>query len=85
MRRRGELKLIQQAILQGWNITAKGRHDAIALLNEVLSDPHATPRERLRACKLAVTMNEADLLLDGDVALLEQVRALGSEMQHRDH
>ena len=81
MKRRGELALIQQAIRDGWNITAKGRHDALALVREVLEDPDATQRETLRACSVAIQMSESDLLMDEDAYLLETVKRIGQQLQ----
>ena len=82
MRRRGELKLIEQAIHGGWAITAKGRADALALVREVLGDPHATSRESLRACSVAIQMSESDLLTDEDDDLLAMVQRIGQELEN---
>jgi hypothetical protein len=81
MKRRGELKLIEQAIRQGWNITAKGRSDAIELVRDVLADSDATARESLRACSVAVQMAEANLLADEDADLLAQVTRIGQLLE----
>ena len=83
MKRRGELKLIEQAVRNGWNITARGRQDALALVREVLADSHATQRESLRACSVVIAMNAADLLADEDAALLRQVKRIGQELECR--
>lgn len=77
MRRRGELKLTEQALRGGWNITDVGRQDALALVQDVLNDDAATDRERLRACKVVVLMQEQNLLLDEHQNLLERVKLLG--------
>ena len=82
MKRRGELKLIEQAIRQGWNITAKGRDDALQLVREVLADSHATDRERLRACRTAIAMSESDLLADDDDDLLATVQRIGLTLEN---
>ncbi len=78
MKRRGELKLIQQALNNGWEITPKGRDDAMALVTEVLSDPNANHRETMRACKILVSMEAADIEIDLDELLFEQVKQLGT-------
>ena len=82
MRRRGELRLIEQAIRGGWLITAKGRDDALALVREVLADSHATQRELLRACSVAIAMSESDLLADDDDDLLRQVKRIGQSLEN---
>lgn len=78
MQRRGELKLVQQAIRQGWDITPKGRVDAMALVREVLADDQASARERLRACSVALEMEQANLVAEEDAQLLETVRQIGA-------
>lgn len=77
MKRRGELKLIEQAIRQGWQITPKGREDALALVSEVIADDSASHRELLRACKAAIAMSEHNMLADGDAELLAMVQRIG--------
>jgi hypothetical protein len=74
MKRRGELRLVEQAIRQRWDITAKGRHDAIELVREVLDDSDATLREKLRACSVAILMEQSNLLDDEDDDLLSTVK-----------
>lgn len=81
MKRRGELNLIATAIRQGWDITDKGRSDALALVREVLDDSAATQRERLRACSVALLMEQRNMLDDDDAALLELVKRLGNQYQ----
>lgn len=81
MKRRGELALIQQAITHGWNITDKGRDDAIALVSEVLADSDATAREKFRACRVVVAMADSNLLADQDAYLLETVKRIGQQLE----
>lgn len=57
MRRRGELRLIAQAIRNGWDITPQGRENAIKLIGEILNDPNATTRESVLAAKLVLLIN----------------------------
>ena len=82
MKRRGELRLIEQAVRGGWNITAKGRDNALQLVREVLADSDASPRERLRACSVAIAMSESDLLADSDDDLLETVKLIGQQLEN---
>ena len=82
MKRRGELKLIEQAVRGGWDITARGRDDALQLVREVLADSDATPRERLRACRTAIAMSESDLLADEDDDLLATVQRIGQSLEN---
>ncbi len=77
MKRRGELKLIQQALNNGWDVTPKGRVDAMALVDEVLNDPNANHRELLRACTIVRQMEAADMQIDLDDALVERVKQIG--------
>ena len=82
MKTRGELRLIQQALANNWAITPKGAADALALVREVLGDPHAKSRESLRACSVAIQMSESDLLTDEDDDLLAMVQRIGQELEN---
>ena len=61
MKRRGELRLYEQAIRAGWDVPEQQRLAAVALIAEILDDPIATDREILRAANLAILMEEANL------------------------
>lgn len=61
MKRRGEMRLIEQAIRGGWDVPEKSRIAAVALIKEIIDDPKATDREILRAANLAILMEEANL------------------------
>lgn len=61
LRRRGELRQIQRAIVQGWNVSPEQREKAIALINSTLNDPNATSRETERAIAcLRAIMNHGE-------------------------
>ena len=80
MKRRGELRLICQAIRAGWKITPKGRHDAIQLVASILEDKDATPREQLAAVKAALLMTESDIAADDMESLLANVKKIGNAL-----
>ena len=83
MKTRGELKLIQQALNNGWAITPKGAADALALVQDVLSDPMAGNRERLRAAKIVLLMESQNIEVAIDSALLEHVKEMGVALNDR--
>ena len=83
MKTRGELKLIQQALNNGWAITPKGCVDAMALVAEVLKDSMASDRERLRAAKIVLLMEAQNIEFEIDSALLEHVKAMGVALNDR--
>ena len=83
MKRRGELKLIQQALNNGWAITPQGVADALELVTEVLKDPLANDRERMRACKIVLLMERANIEIEIDERLLVRVKALGVDLNAR--
>ena len=80
MKTRGELKLIQQALNNGWAITPKGAADALALVEEVLNDPMANERAKMRACKIVLLMEQQNIQIDIDERLLSRVKAMGVEL-----
>jgi hypothetical protein len=77
LKRRGEMVLIERAIRQGWDITPKGRADALSLISEVLDDPQATGREKLRACSVAIAMDTQNLEDEEEAALFEHAALVG--------
>ena len=83
MKTRGELRLIEQAIRNGWAITPKGAADAMELVAAVLSDQMANDRERLRAAKIILLMESQNLESEIDSALLSQVRLMGVALNDR--
>ena len=83
MKTRGELMLIQQALNNGWAITPKGAANALALVEEVLKDPMANDRERLRAAKIVLLMESQNIEFEIDSALLEHVKAMGVALNDR--
>ncbi len=58
MKRRGQLRMIERAIKQGWNTPPAERERAAELIAEILADPDATTRERLRACEVGIAMEQ---------------------------
>lgn len=60
VKRRGELRMIQRAVVQGWKVPEPERSRAVDLVAETLADPTSTERERLAACRLAVLMERAN-------------------------
>ncbi len=83
MKRRGELKLIQQAFNNGWAITPQGVADALELVTEVLNDPMANPRATMRAVKIVFLMEAANIQIEIDARLLARVKALGVDLNAR--
>ena len=83
MKTRGELKLIQQALNNGWAIAPKGCVDAMALVREVLNDPSANERAVMRACKIVVLMEAANLEIEIDERLLARVKEMGVALNDR--
>lgn len=56
LNRRGELRMIERAANQGWNPSQEARDRAVKLAADTLSDPHATPREKLAATRAMLAM-----------------------------
>ena len=83
MKIRGELKLIEQALRNGWAITPQGAANALALVREVLSDTTANPRGVMRACKIVMLMDSQNMEIEIDQLLLARVRSLGVELNAR--
>ena len=83
MKRRGELKLIQQALRNNWAITPKGAADAMALVREVLADSTANERERIRACKIVMLMESQNIEFEIDSELMARVKAMGVALNDR--
>ena len=83
MKRRGELKLIQQALNNGWAITSKGAANAMELVTEVLNDPMANPRATMRAAKIVLLMESQNIEVAIDERLLAQVREMGVALNAR--
>lgn len=52
-----ELRMIEQAIRNDWDITPQGKENAIKLIDEVLNDPNATSRESVLAAELVLLIN----------------------------
>ena len=59
MKRRGELRMIERAVNQGWDVPDAERQRSIAFAAEVLDDPRATDREKLTACRVMIAMEGA--------------------------
>ncbi len=57
---RTELKMVQQAIRNGWPVSERERHKATVLALRVLIDPDATEREQkaAQATLLALRLSE---------------------------
>ena len=51
MKRRGELRMIQRAIVQGWDVPDDEISRAVELIRTTIEDPDATHREKLAACR----------------------------------
>ena len=83
MKIRGELKLIEQALRNGWDITPQGAADALVLVREVLSDTRANPRATMRACKILMLMEMQNIEIEIDELLLARVRSLGVSLNDR--
>ena len=83
MKIRGELKLIQQALNNGWDITPQGAANALAIVREVLNDPTANPRATMRACKIVMLMDSQNMEIEIDELLLARVRAMGVALNDR--
>ena len=83
MKIRGELKLIEQALRNGWPITPKGAADALVVVREVLSDPTANPRATLRAAKIVMLMEQQNIEIEIDELLLAKVKAMGVALNAR--
>ena len=83
MKIRGELKLIEQALRNGWAITPKGAADALVLVREVLSDTTANPRATMRACKIVMLMEQQNIEIEIDESLLARVKTMGVELNAR--
>ena len=80
---RGVLKLIEQALRNGWAITPQGATDALALVREVLSDPTANPRATMRACKIVMLMESKNIEIEINELLLARVKTMGVELNAR--
>ncbi len=83
MKIRCELKLTEQALRNGWAITPKGAADALELVCEVLNDPMANPRATMRAAKIVLLMEAANIEVEIDEQLLAQVREMGVSLNAR--
>jgi hypothetical protein len=53
MKRRGELRMIQQAIRSGWDVPPAQLEQAKILISEIVSDSRSTERERATANQVA--------------------------------
>ena len=80
MKRRGHLRLIQQAIRNKWPVSLEGRMNALALVMEVLHDEFATDRESILACQTVVLMETTDIEDDEYNELFAEVKRLGQEI-----
>lgn len=61
MKRRGELRLIRQAINNDWDTPPEQREKAMRFIESVLKDPAATQRELMAACRCCVAAGWANL------------------------
>lgn len=60
LHRRGELRLIERAIVQGWPVPSEQRKKAADLAVEVIRDETANERETLTAIRVLVRMGQAN-------------------------
>lgn len=58
---RNDLVLVAQALRNGWDVSDSEIEKALALIAELLADPHSTDRQKLRAQKTLVVIRGARL------------------------
>ncbi|MEO1530267.1 MAG: hypothetical protein AAFX06_33160 [Planctomycetota bacterium] len=60
LHRRGELRFVERAVNQDWDMSEAERLKAVALCHEVLYDDDATERESLAAVRVILAMDRAN-------------------------
>ncbi len=81
MRRRGELRLFLRSIRAGWPTSDEKFAENLQVVRNVLTDPDASPREKLAACDVCLEIDARNLCCDQDDALLRHARGLGAVYQ----
>lgn len=59
MAERNDLLLMERAIRQGWGVSDAEITKALELIERLLSDPNATPRQKERAKKTLAVIEES--------------------------
>ena len=81
MRTRGELRLIERAIREGWDIPEAGRRNALKTVLGVLESSESTDRELFRACRVAILMEGANQNDELDSELYQRVKEHGIRIE----
>jgi len=68
MKRRGELRMIERAINQGWPTPPAERERAIRLALDTLNDENATAREHSAAIRVVHALIQHDGSTDAEIA-----------------
>jgi len=67
MKLRGELRMIERAIRQGWQTPLDKQQEAFSLAFSTLDNPNATAREKAAALRCVNAITQHDGATDGEI------------------
>lgn len=67
MKIRGELRLIERAIKQGWPTSPEKQAESVELILATLRDPERTQREKATAMRCCTALIESDGARDSEI------------------
>jgi hypothetical protein len=67
MKLRGELRMIERALKQGWDTPVEKQRESMELVFATLDDPNATSREQAAALRVLGAFIQADGATDAEI------------------
>lgn len=68
---RSEARMLEQAARNGWKVPADTKERAVGKLDEIISDPELSARDKIAAIKALVAMNGQNIAIEKDSGSIE--------------